>query len=634
MPYQIKKQGDKWCVFKKGTGKNEGCSDTESKALAHMRALYANENKDLTLAEVDELVKEAWRDFCIENDAEYDDEFVNKSLAEEMEDKDYYAGPVEVVPSFSYAMGATSYAELEAAREAREMAWKVEEMVADLPSLVRNILGSPDIDNKDDAIMSVAQELADRLPEAIREEKAKRDDVSEADRKRAVAEYGNVTYADPANKKYPIDTPAHIRAAWSYINMPKNAGKYSSSQLSAVKSRIVKAWKAKIDKNGPPKASNKGLVDKAKEAIMSVFSNSETGDLDFEDSRSFLVTKNSEGQYVWFSRYSNKWRDKDVPPEIISSDSHRRFSELVNKGLAPMPRLWLWHIKEWDIGYAAWHAYDDAGFPMAGGFFKEGCEQVAEWLSEQPNLGVSHGMPKDTLRRDYDDPTIIVEHETREISALPAPVFAANQLADFVAFSNKEDDMAITKQDKEDFLAKLGLDPAVLDKVEALNMETAKEADAAGLESKEAPDAGAAPETANAEPAPEPTGQEPPQADQEPELDEQERILNEPPSRKEVAEAFGNLFKKNSTETEAAIKAVSDEVADLRKQIADLKALLTKSSTPASLAALLTGSAIGDEAAAVGDGESLKDKKPKETKPTKDEGPSGIPFIDEFLVAN
>ena len=35
--------------------------------------------------------------------------------------------------------------------------------------------------------------------------------------------YGNVTYADSKNGKYPLDTEAHIRAAWAYVNMPKNA---------------------------------------------------------------------------------------------------------------------------------------------------------------------------------------------------------------------------------------------------------------------------------------------------------------------------------------------------------------------------------------------------------------------------
>ena len=30
-------------------------------------------------------------------------------------------------------------------------------------------------------------------------------------------EYGDVEFADPTNKKYPIDSPEHVRAAWSYI---------------------------------------------------------------------------------------------------------------------------------------------------------------------------------------------------------------------------------------------------------------------------------------------------------------------------------------------------------------------------------------------------------------------------------
>jgi hypothetical protein len=60
--------------------------------------------------------------------------------------------------------------------------------------------------------------------------------------------YGAVKYADPKNGKYPIDTEEHIRAAWSYINMPKNAAKYplNGVTLSEVKARI----KAAMDKLG------------------------------------------------------------------------------------------------------------------------------------------------------------------------------------------------------------------------------------------------------------------------------------------------------------------------------------------------------------------------------------------------
>lgn len=60
--------------------------------------------------------------------------------------------------------------------------------------------------------------------------------------------YGNVSYADPGyqkdgKKRYPIDTEDHIRAAWSYINKAKNAGRYTAQQLSRIKSRIRAAMK-------------------------------------------------------------------------------------------------------------------------------------------------------------------------------------------------------------------------------------------------------------------------------------------------------------------------------------------------------------------------------------------------------
>lgn len=72
--------------------------------------------------------------------------------------------------------------------------------------------------------------------------------------------YGDVEYADPANGKYPIDTAKHIRAAWSYINMPKNQKDYTSAEVSKIKAKIVAAWKDKIDKDGPPSADKMALV--------------------------------------------------------------------------------------------------------------------------------------------------------------------------------------------------------------------------------------------------------------------------------------------------------------------------------------------------------------------------------------
>ncbi|MDB5081737.1 MAG: hypothetical protein JWP00_3661 [Chloroflexi bacterium] len=71
----------------------------------------------------------------------------------------------------------------------------------------------------------------------------KREDVNP---KEGLREYGDVEFADPVNKKYPVDTPEHVRAAWSYINHKDNAARYDHDDVTRIKDRIKKAAK----KNG------------------------------------------------------------------------------------------------------------------------------------------------------------------------------------------------------------------------------------------------------------------------------------------------------------------------------------------------------------------------------------------------
>lgn len=68
----------------------------------------------------------------------------------------------------------------------------------------------------------------------------KREDVSP---ERGEHEYGDVEFADPTNKKYPVDTPEHVRAAWSYIHHKDNAAKYSPEDVKQIEERIERAAK-------------------------------------------------------------------------------------------------------------------------------------------------------------------------------------------------------------------------------------------------------------------------------------------------------------------------------------------------------------------------------------------------------
>jgi hypothetical protein len=68
----------------------------------------------------------------------------------------------------------------------------------------------------------------------------RREDVNP---ERGEHEYGDVEFADPTNKKYPIDNAEHVRAAWSYINHKDNAAKYDKHEVETIKDRIKRAAK-------------------------------------------------------------------------------------------------------------------------------------------------------------------------------------------------------------------------------------------------------------------------------------------------------------------------------------------------------------------------------------------------------
>jgi hypothetical protein len=66
----------------------------------------------------------------------------------------------------------------------------------------------------------------------------RRDDVNPSE---GAEKYGDVEFADATNKKYPVDTPERVRAAWNYINHKDNAAKYEADEVETIKNRIKRA---------------------------------------------------------------------------------------------------------------------------------------------------------------------------------------------------------------------------------------------------------------------------------------------------------------------------------------------------------------------------------------------------------
>ena len=361
----------------------------------------------------------------------------------------------------------------------------------------------------------------------------------------------------------------------------------------------------------PAEVGRKSLLDKLaeiKDSVLSWFKS--------EDETGLSIWKEGT-QYWWMARYSNKFRDRDYPPEIISSDSHKRFAKMVKEGQAPLPELWAWHKKSWKVGNALSVAYDELGFAVALGTFDVDKSSIAEALmkSKEP-IKVSHGMPNSSIKRDEVDPTIIVEHETREISFLPAWA-AANKLTGFVVLNmeSKEESMAIPDETKQEWISKLGINPETLASLEAANAADADKAISEGLDSKE---------TEEAQPA-----AEVPETKDETSVETVTLTVDQ--LRTAVQEAVATVVAPvigRIDTLEAGMKEMK-ETSEKRDEV-------LKGTPTASLSALLgqfAQSAIGAPETRVDGRTSLAQSKPKETA-AEVVGRTRIPFIDEMLAGN
>ena len=363
------------------------------------------------------------------------------------------------------------------------------------------------------------------------------------------------------------------------------------------------------------------ITDRVKELFAPLFKKEEVVE---ESVGSFMVWKEKDGSMRFIARYSNNIRDDDDPAEIITAKSHERFVQLVDSKEAEPPELWLWHVPEWKLGKSTWVAYDDTGFAVAAGVVDQDKQEIAEYVSQQKGLLMSHGMPISSIKRDPDDESVIVEHITKEVSVLPSWA-AANKFTSFVVLNNKEevDSMSIPQKKVEALVREWGgATQEHLATLEKLNSADTEKAAEEGRETKETE---AVAEIKEEETVAAPAAEQSPYA-----------------TREEIAEAFANVFVSGTEEIKQQIALLAQSVEQLKKEVADLsqddeeKIKAVVAATPvASLGALIARqmSAVGSKETEVRKNSGLTQSKPKETADSG-HGSTGIPFIDEMLAAS
>ena len=333
-----------------------------------------------------------------------------------------------------------------------------------------------------------------------------------------------------------------------------------------------------------------------------------------------MFYKDTDGGLRWITRYSNNFRDDEK--EIIAEASHKRFVDLVDKGLAPYPELLIWHEKSWKIGVADWVAYDDSGYALASGTVDKDAEETAVWLSKQKDIRTSHGMPIVTIKRDEEDPLVIVEHESREISVLPKSR-AANKLTGWYVIEKElqeEKIMAIPKAKKDKLIKDWDIKESVLDGLEKYNEVEAKAANDEGLASKEID-----------------VDEEDIEGEDAAEKDSKEDETKEEDSlsRKEIVEVFEVVIKSLSEQMAVQFKEVHARIdavgEDVEKEVNKKLTETPSASIAGMLSKKLSITGSSDLADIKVDGRTaLANSGPNETKEETKEH-TGIPFVDKML---
>lgn len=610
MPYEVELDSrcpasKPWGVRKIDGGKLFGCHPSKKHGQSQVAAMHANEGKAMD------------------------------KQPEVVEEK---CGPDEMhfVP-----FAAKTFADLEAVRATQENAEYVLDLAADFKGLAANILTDETMIDKPAALKVLADEFAALVAEPEPSEEKATDEGGTNEHAARVRDPGD--FVPGSFRSKPLPKSEGGKGGVRMI-IGKLKGGTGSTTVQAYRfpaklytAAEAKAWlkknEVKYDSFREATAGKEreaGLLERVALAIKDWLKDGEVPNLPEPEPHPAFVLWKEGGGYRWVATYSNKWRDHDRPPEILSEASHQDFVKAVDAGEWPAPELWLWHVDGTRWGTTDWTAYAD-GFALASGPVDKESTAIAERLEAYPEpLAVSHGMPVKEIVRDANDPTVITRYRTREISVLPAWA-AANALTGFQLTEVKE--MAIPA-DKKDFLRAAGLSDERVAAIEAELEGKAKEAADAGLEFK-------ATETppVSGEPQPPDTHKKDETPASEPAVD------NAPPApapvaapltAQDVAAALREVLQPFEQRL-AALETLKEQVTALNKS-EDERVNEALAATPAaSLADLFrgamgTGRAIGSKEARIDGRGSLAKSKPAEAEaPDSALQITGVPFIDTIL---
>ncbi len=585
MPWDIYKNDGEYCVHKKkpdGTkGTKEACHPTKAEAEDQLQALYASEEKEMKL--IDFLVKAVDQDKEEEIKSILEKRATQSETTQALFEKDEFDEDniKEVVEMLKKGTEPNDMVNV--------LAGNLEKMLEDgtMQEKMYDVMPSESY-----SLPHLDVETFNELDKQRQLDKKKEDFRKESSD--FVALFENIVYGDG-----------------DFSEKGRKVVSLANDYADRVENNFNSEDKSEKDIN-----KKEGVIEKIAGRVIDLLThNKEKGE---DQEETFMVFKDDQGNLRWIAKYSNNFRDDER--EIIAEKSHRRFVDLVDKGLAPYPELYIWHEKDWKIGVADWLAYDDAGYAVASGPIDKEAEEVALWLNKLKDIRTSHGMPRSTIKRDKEDPSVIVEHESREVTVIPKSR-AANKLTGWVTIEKDlQEDRMIPEKKKKQLTDQWGIDPGILESLEKANEAEANAAEEIGIDRKDIDE----------EEAPQDEAVE--KDEESPEAETEEEELKTFATKEEVSDALAMVAKALSKQISELSAKIDSAEKNVEKEVEKKMTEIPSASVSAMLAKKLsiTNEDGNAEEVEVDGRTKLAKSKPKEA-PEKVKERTGIPFVDQML---
>lgn len=356
-----------------------------------------------------------------------------------------------------------------------------------------------------------------------------------------------------------------------------------------------------------------------------------------KDQQQILVYKSADGPLRWIGIYSNSFKDRDE--DIISTSSHKLYSQLIMSGEVPTPDLLLWHEPYLALGKVDWVVFDEVsdnkGFAIAGGYIHPEAEEVVDFLIESPIVwGMSHGVPKSLLSRDEDG--VIDFYFSTELTMVPIG-YSRNQLTGFMSYEDIK--MDEREQKSREKLAAIGVPEDMIDGIIDVTRELGSIANDADLESRSSDlgDADTDDAAEDVDKADDTEGDAEDAANDVAEKDgdaiKADDSANEEDERVDVALKAIMTVHERTERLEKAITGLEQKIETIAKAEEERiarKAAETPTVSLGSLADMVKSSVVGAEEAKVDGRSSLAKSAPKE-EADPGQGSTPFPIINQWV---